>query len=95
MHEKHSFIGAGLTAWFSKLTLTTQDWLAVAGLVLSGGFTMWTFFSNRAENKKRTQILETLSQKLVDNNAPPSTIAAVAKIMKSDAPVRETEHDQV
>jgi hypothetical protein len=86
MHEKHGYIGSALTAWFANLTLTTQDVIAVAGLLLSAAFTVWTFFSNRSEQKKRTAILDQLALKLTQQNAPPSTLAAVAKIMKVDVP---------
>lgn len=91
MHEKHGYIGSALTAWFANLTFTTQDMLAVMGLVLSAGFTVWTFVSNRSEQKKRTQILDKLADKLIQQNAPPATIAAVAKIMKSDVPASDVK----
>ena len=95
MHEKFSYIGAGLTAWFGKLALTTENVIALIGMVVASAFTIWTFFSNRAEQRKRTKILDNLAEKLIQNNAPPSTIAAVAKIMKTDVPTKEAETNGV
>lgn len=91
MHEKFSYVGASLTAWLAKLTLTTQDVIAIIGLGLSAVFTVWTFFSNRSEEKKRTAIMDNLATRLVQQNAPPATIAAVAKIMKTDVPAKDVK----